>query len=408
MPKKPKIIFEETAPYNLPIYNSSTYCFKSVGHAARIFGGKAEGDVYMRLSHPNARLLEKSLAELEGGKAAKVFTSGMAAIDCVVRSLIPPKTKSYFITGQVLYGGTDELFRKDWGQLFGVEVLFVDTIEPLCVEDKIKRGDFAGYGKPVGIFLETPANPTLDISDIRAISKIAKKYEIPLVVDNTFATPYNQRPLELGADIIIHSLTKYLGGHGDLIGGAVIGSKKFIEEKLSPIRKNKGTILAPDYCFLVQRGLKTLDLRMRAHNENANFLARLLENHPEVEKIYYPGLKSHPNHEVAARQMVTKKGGNGYGGMISFEIAGSVKRTKAFLNFLAKSCRSCFKLAVSLGSTYCLVEAPALMTHVGVPKEEREKCGITDKLIRMSIGINDFEEIKTSINAAFKHIRKIK
>jgi methionine-gamma-lyase len=268
---------------------------------------------------------------------------------------------------------------------FGVDFTLVDSSDAGKVKSAIRENTKL-------IYLETPANPTLKLTDLREVAKLAKKHDIMTVVDNTFMSPYFQRPIELGVDVVIHSLTKYLGGHSDLVGGIVVGSKSFIKT-LDPVLRNTGGTIGPFEAWLTLRGVKTLPLRMEKHNENALKTAKFLESHPKVSKVYYPGLKSHPQHELAKRQM------SGFGGIICFEMKGGLETGKRLMNSV-KLCT----LAVSLGAVETLIEHPASMTHAIVPKQEREKAGITDNLVRLSVGIEDIDDIIADLTQALMKI----
>jgi methionine-gamma-lyase len=355
-----------------PIYQTSTYVFESAEQAAAAFSG-GPGYRYIR-SPPNtpthAAFIEK-ICSLEGGKAGLAFSSGMAAEIALVLSLL--QKGDHLLSTDVIYGGTFGLFSSILPK-FGIEVSFVDTTDLERVKAGLQKNTRL-------VFLESPANPTMAVSDIGEISKIAHEAGALLAVDNTFATPYFQRPLELGADVVVESCTKYIGGHGDLLGGVAVGS----EELISAMRRTAllaGGTMGTHEAWLCLRGLKTLHLRMERHAENALHLAQFLESHPAVEKVNYPGLSSHPQHALASRQM------NGWGGMLSFEVKGGVEAGRRLMNRLMLA-----SLAVSLGCVDTLVEHPASMTHAVIPREIREKMGITDGLVRVSVGIEDKEDI---------------
>ena len=355
-----------------PIYQTSTYVFESAEQAAAVFSG-GPGYRYIR-SPPNtpthAAFIEK-ICSLEGGSAGLAFSSGMAAETALVLSLL--QKGDHLLSTDVIYGGTFGLFSSLLPK-FGIEVSFVDTTDL----DRVK----AGLQKNTRlVFLESPANPTMAVSDIGEVGKIAHEAGALLAVDNTFASPYFQRPLALGADGVVESCTKYIGGHGDLLGGVAVGS----EELISGMKRTAllaGGTMGTHEAWLCLRGCKTLHLRMERHAENALQLAQFLEAHPSVEKVNYPGLSSHPQHALAGRQM------SGWGGMLSFEVKGGVEAGRSLMNSL-KLC----SLAVSLGSVDTLVEHPASMTHAVMPREMREKMGITDGLVRVSVGIEDGEDI---------------
>lgn len=355
-----------------PIYQTSTYVFENAEQAAAAFSG-GPGYRYIR-STPNtpthAAFLDK-ICSLEGGPAGLAFSSGMAAEMALVLSML--QKGDHLLTTDVIYGGTYGLFSSLLPK-FGIEVSFVDTTDLERVLSGLQKNTRL-------VFLESPANPTMAVSDIGEIAKIAHEAGALLAVDNTFATPYFQRPLQLGADAIVESCTKYIGGHGDLLGGVAVGS----EELISAMRRTAllaGGTMGTHEAWLCLRGCKTLHLRMERHAENALQLAEFLQSHPAVEKVNYPGLAVHPQHSLAAKQM------SGWGGMLSFEVKGGVEAGRILMNNL-----NLCSLAVSLGSVDTLVEHPASMTHAVMPKEMRTKMGISDGLVRVSVGIEDKEDI---------------
>lgn len=355
-----------------PIYQTSTYVFESAEQAAAVFSG-GPGYRYVR-SPPNtpthAAFVEK-IRSLEEGEAGLAFSSGMAAEMAVAISLL--QKGDHLLTTDVIYGGTYGLFSSLLPK-FGIEVSFIDTTDLEKVMAGLQENTRL-------IFLESPANPTMAISDIREIGRIAHEERALLAVDNTFATPYFQRPLDLGADVVVESCTKYIGGHGDLLGGVAVGSEELISGMKRTALLSGGT-MGTHEAWLCLRGLKTLHLRMEKHAENALCLAEYLESHPAVERVNYPGLSSHPQHALASRQM------SGWGGMLSFEVKGGIQAGRRLMNRLKLA-----SLAVSLGSVDTLVEHPASMTHAVMPREMREKMGITDGLVRVSVGIEDEEDI---------------
>jgi len=356
-----------------PIYQTSTYVNEELG--------KNKGYDYARTSHPNRKALERTVAKLEGGHSAYVFTSGMAGIDAVFRLLRPG---DHVVLSEAVYGG---VFRLSTQLLvhFGLEFSFVDTSMPEAVRMAMRPNTKM-------LYIETPTNPTMNVTDIAAISKLAGERNITVAVDNTFMSPYLQRPIELGAHIVVHSMTKYLNGHSDATGGAVVLTRPEDAEKVYFIQRSAGAGLAPMDCFLVSRGIKTLAVRMLQHNANGITVARHLDAHPKVRKVYYPGLPSHPHHEVARRQQ------KGPGAMLSFDL-GSVDPARRFLNHL----QLC-SLAESLGGVETLVSLPALMTHASMPKEIRERAGITDGLVRLSVGIEDVEDIIADLDQALLYV----
>ncbi len=357
----------------LPIYQTSTYVQEELG--------KNKGYDYARTTHPNRKALERTVAKLEGGTAAYVFTSGMAAIDSMFRLLRPG---DHAIISEAVYGGVIRLttqFLVQWG----LEFSFVDTSLPEHVEQAIKPNTRM-------IYVETPTNPTMRVTDIAAIAKISAAHNATLVVDNTFLSPYLQSPIALGAQIVVHSMTKYLNGHSDSVGGAVILTRHADAEKIYFLQRSTGAGLAPMDCFLISRGIKTLAVRMRQHDANGRAVARFLEDHPRVRYVLYPGLPSHPHHEVAVRQQ------RGFGAMISFDVV-TQENARKVLNHV-KLC----SLAESLGGVETLISHPATMTHASVPPEVRERIGITDGLIRLSVGIEDVEDLIADLDQALRRI----
>jgi cystathionine beta-lyase/cystathionine gamma-synthase len=357
-----------------PIYQTSTYVIEEMG--------KSKGYDYARTSHPNRKALERTLAKLEGGTAAYVFTSGMAGIDAVFRLLRPG---DHVILSQAVYGGVFRITTKLLVE-FGLEFSYVDTSELAKVKAAIKPNTKM-------IYVETPTNPTMIVSDIAAVSALAREKNLTVVVDNTFLSPYFQKPLALGAHIVVHSMTKYLNGHSDCTGGAVVLSRVEDAEKIYFIQRSAGAGLAPMDCFLVSRGVKTLAVRMDRHNSNGLAIARHLEAHPKVKKVIYPGLESHPRHELAKRQQ------SGFGGMISFEL-GSLEAAKQVLNH-TKLC----SLAESLGGVESMISLPALMTHASIPPDIQAQIGITQGLIRLSVGIEDVEDLIADLDQALARIQ---
>ena len=355
-----------------PIYQTSTYVQTELG--------KDKGYDYARTNHPNRKALERTVAKLEGGQSAYVFSSGMAGIDAVFRLLRPG---DHVIVSEAVYGG---VFRLSTQLLvhFGLEFSFVDTSAPEAVLGALRPNTKM-------LYIETPTNPTLRVTDIAAIATIANDRRVTLVVDNTFLSPYLQRPIELGAHIVVHSMTKYLNGHSDSTGGAVILTRPEDAEKIYFIQRSAGTGLAPMDCFLISRGIKTLAVRMLQHNANGISVARHLDAHPKVKKVYYPGLASHPHHEIARKQQ------RGPGAMLAFDLE-TLDAARRFLN----QCKLC-SLAESLGGVETLISLPALMTHASMPVEVRERVGITEGLVRLSVGIEDVEDIIADLDQALLH-----
>ncbi|MFZ0636125.1 MAG: PLP-dependent aspartate aminotransferase family protein [Candidatus Acidiferrales bacterium] len=356
-----------------PIYQTSTYVQDALG--------QNKGYDYARTNHPNRKALERCLAKLEGGQAAYVFSSGMAAIDSVFRLLRPG---DHCILSESVYGGVFRLTTQLLVQ-FGLEFSYVDTSS----NDKIVQ---ALRPQTKMLYIETPTNPTMIVTDLAAVGRISKEKNLLLVVDNTFLSPYLQLPLALGAHIVVHSMTKYLNGHSDCTGGAVILSRPADAEKIYFIQRSAGAGLAPMDCFLVSRGIKTLAVRMDRHNLNGMAVAKFLNDHKKVKRVIYPGLPSHPQHEIAKRQQ------RGFGAMISFDV-GSLDAARMLLNHV-KLC----SLAESLGGVETLISLPALMTHASIPAERRREIGITDGLIRISVGIEDVEDLIADLDQALAHI----
>jgi len=370
--------------HTTPIFQTSTFIFENVEQGAARFAGEEAGYVYTRIppNTPTHAVLAEKVAALEGGEAGQTFASGMAAITAVVLSTL--KQGDHLISTDVVYGCTYSLFSEVLPGL-GIDVSFVDTSDIENVRAAFKP-------ETRMVFLETPANPTITVCDIREIAGLARARGAVCIVDNTFATPYFQKPLELGADISLSSCTKYLGGHADLLGGVVVGSREFIKS-LGKVVGYTGGIMGLHEAWLCIRGLKTLHIRMEKHAENALKVANFLESHPAVEWVMYPGLSSHPQHEVAKKQM------SGYGGMLSFEIRGGIEAGRKLMN----SVRLC-SLAVSLGATDTLIQHPASMTHACVPGHIRNKVGIKDGLVRLSVGIEDPEDIIADLEQALSKV----
>ena len=358
-----------TGAVSVPIYQTSTYAQQGIG--------KHKGFEYARTQNPTRLALEQNLAALENGRACFAFASGMAATNAVMTLL---KAGDHVIVSDNTYGGTFRLFDKVLRK-YGLEFSYVDAREPQAVED-------AARAETRMVFIETPTNPVMSLVDIQAVSEITRRRGIRLVVDNTFMSPYFQRPLELGADIVVHSTTKYLNGHSDSVGGAVILNDEEDIRQMAFIQNAAGAIISPMDSWLVMRGTKTLAVRMRQHDENGRIVAQFLSEHPRVQKVYYPGLKSHPQHELARRQM------SGFGGMISFE-TGSLENASRVL----EGVRVC-TLGESLGGVETLISHPATMTHASVPEVERLRLGITDGLVRISVGIEDVEDIISDLDQA--------
>jgi cystathionine beta-lyase/cystathionine gamma-synthase len=362
-----------TGAVNVPIYLSSTYVQEEIG--------KHKGYEYSRVSNPTRDRLETNLAALEGGIASRVFGSGMAAINAVTSML---KAGDHVIAGHNLYGGTPRLFNQVLTN-FGLTFTYVDTSDLNAVEKAFQKATRL-------VFVETPTNPLMELCDLRAISDLSHRHGAEVVVDNTFMSPYFQRPIELGADMVIHSTTKFLNGHSDGLGGVVVCTKPEQAEKLAFLQKAAGAILSPFESWLILRGVKTLAVRMMQHDSNGRKVAEYLSRHKKVQKVFYPGLSDHPQHALAKRQMT------GFGAMISFE-TGSL----ANANKMLRKVRVC-SLGESLGGVETLISHPATMTHAALGEEGRRKIGITDGLVRISVGIEDVQDILDDLDQALAAI----
>lgn len=364
---------EATGSVNVPIHQTTTYKQDKVG--------VHKGFEYSRTGNPTRLALEKLIADMENGLRGLAFGSGSASTHTIF-SLF--SKGDHIIVGDDVYGGTYRLINQVLKRL-GLMFTIVDTSDLNTIEPAITENTKA-------VFLETPTNPLLKVTDIEGVAKIAKKHNLITIVDNTFATPYRQRPLELGADIVMHSASKYLGGHSDVVAGLVVTNREDLADELSFLQNAIGGILGPQDSWLVQRGIKTLGLRMDAHEFNANKIVEFLDQHDKVEKVYYPGLASHPGHLTA------KKQASGFGGMVSFELKEGLS-AKTFVESL-----SLITLAESLGAVESLVEIPALMTHGAIPLEDRLKSGIKDELIRLSVGIEDSDDLLDDIAKGFLNV----
>ena len=357
---------------SIPIYQTSTFVFEDVG--------KTRGYDYSRTANPTRKVLEDTIAQLEGGKAGFAFATGMAAEATVMHLL---KAGDHVISGDDVYGGTYRLFQNVM-QDFGLGFTFLRMDDRARIEDAIRPNTRM-------LWLETPSNPLLNIVDIEMAVDIAKRHNLMTVIDNTFATPYFLRPIEYGVDLVVHSTTKYLNGHCDVVGGAVVTTTDELTEKVQFLLNAMGTCASPFDCWLVLRGIETLPVRMRQHEQNAFTVANYLKGHSVVKRVFYPGLDSHPGHEIARRQM------KGFGGVVSFELNGG---TEAVTNFLRRI--KIFSLAESLGGVASLAEHPATMTHASMPKEHREKVGITDELIRLSVGLENIDDLIDDLRQALE------
>ena len=367
---------ELTGAISVPIYQTSTFIQEAPG--------VNKGYDYARTGNPTRATLEQIIAKLENGSVGVAFSSGLAAIDAVLKLL---QSGDEIVAVDDIYGGAFRLFTQVY-QKFGIKVTYVDTSKVENVFDAITE-------KTKLIWLETPTNPTLKISDISAIAKVAKANNCWLCVDNTFASPALQQPLSLGADIVVHSATKYLGGHSDLIAGLIVAKDKALGDQIKFLQNACGAILSPFDSWLVIRGIETLHLRVKQHCENALKVANYLENHPAVDKVYYPGLKNHANHDVAAKQA------KGFGGIVSFSLKEDTEA--AATQFVTST--QLFKLAESLGGVKSLVSHPASMTHKTIPTERRRSAGVVDSLIRLSVGLEEVEDLINDIEFALSSVR---
>jgi cystathionine beta-lyase len=356
-----------------PIYQTSTYVQEGIGIH--------KGYAYSRSANPTRSALESNIAAIENGKYGACFASGIAAIDCVIKMLNPGDE---VVSTNDLYGGTYRIFKTIF-EKYGIIFHFVDMLDVQNIKNAVNENTKL-------IWVETPTNPMMNIIDLEATAKIAKEAGVMLAVDNTFATPYLQNPLDQGADIVMHSATKYLGGHSDVIMGVLVCNDEAIAKEMYRIQNSSGAVTGPMDSFLVLRGIKTLHVRMQRHCENGEKVARWLKTHPKVDKVYWPGFEDHPNHSVAKRQM------RGYGGMISFSLKGNrledAKKLALGTNL--------FALAESLGGVESLIGHPATMTHASIPKEEREETGIVDSLIRLSVGIEDVGDLIEDLAGAME------
>ncbi|WP_338959935.1 methionine gamma-lyase [Fusobacterium nucleatum] len=369
----------------MPIYQTSTFIFDSAEQGGRRFALEEAGYIYTRLGNPTTTTLENKIAALEEGEAGIAMSSGMGAISSTLWTVL--KTGDHVVTDKTLYGCTFALMNHGLTR-FGVEVTFVDTSNLEEVKNAMKENTRV-------VYLETPANPNLKIVDLEGVCKVAHTNPNTLViVDNTFATPYMQKPLKLGVDIVVHSATKYLNGHGDVIAGLVVTKQELADQiRFVGLKDMTGAVLGPQEAYYIIRGLKTFEIRMERHCKNARTIVDFLNKHPKVEKVYYPGLETHPGYEIAKKQM------KDFGAMISFELKGGFEAGKTLLNNL-KLC----SLAVSLGDTETLIQHPASMTHSPYTKEEREVAGITDGLVRLSVGLENVEDIIADLEYGLEKI----
>ncbi|RDI72812.1 cystathionine gamma-synthase [Halopelagius longus] len=363
---------EETGALMTPIFANSTYVQDGPGDH--------RGYEYSRTGNPTRTDLEANIASLEGGEYGRAFSSGMGSINTVLNLL---EAGDHVVTGDDVYGGTHRIFTQVYED-YDLEFDFVDTTDHDAVEEAMGE-------ETELLWVETPTNPLMRVNDIEALADVAHEYDALCAVDNTFATPYLQRPLDLGADIVSHSLTKYLGGHSDVVGGALVTNDEELDERLGFYQNSVGATPSPFDCFLVLRGTKTLPVRMDRHCDNARELAQWLEDHDAVDRVYYPGLESHPQHDVAEKQM------DDFGGMLSFELDGTLEEASTLV-----SETEVFTLAESLGGVESLIEQPAAMTHAAIPREERVAAGLSDGLVRVSVGVEHVDDLKADLERAFE------
>ena len=367
----------------VPIFQTSTFSFKTAQHGADCFSGKDDGYIYTRLGNPTINALEETIAELENGFGGIATSSGMGAVNSIYLALL--EQGAHLVSTASIYGPSRNVIEKHYNR-FGVEATYVDTANPGNVKKSIRPTTKM-------ILVETPSNPTMQLTDIRLIAEIAHEHGIPLVVDNTFSSPYLQNPLDLGADVVFHSITKFINGHADVVGGIIVTKEGNLYKQIRDIMVNFGCNMDPHQAYLVHRGVKTLSIRIEKAQENAAKIAQWLEEHPIVEWVKYPGLNSHPQHELAKKQM------RGFGTMISFELKGGLNAGKILMDNVELA-----TLAVSLGGVETLIQHPASMTHSGVDREKKLKAGITDGLVRLSIGIENVEDLIDDLSQAINKI----
>jgi methionine-gamma-lyase len=375
---------DEFGSATVPIYQTSTFKFKNAQHGADCFSGKSDGYIYTRIGNPTIRAFEQNIAELENGFDGIATSSGMGAISSIYMALLG--AGSHIISSDAVYGPARGVLEQDFAR-FNVEASFVNTSDLRNIIAAIKPNTKV-------LYIETPANPTMDITDITACAKIAKENNLLLVVDNTFCSPYLQKPLDLGADVVLHSITKFINGHADIVGGVIVTKEEEIYKRIRHSMVYMGCNMDPTQAFMVMRGVKTLSVRIDRAQENAMKVANYLQNHPKVEWIKYPGLKSHPQYELALKQM------KGFGSMMSFGLKGGFESGKKLMDNVHLAL-----LAVSLGGVETLIQHPASMTHAAVSKENKIAAGITDDLIRFSVGIEDVEDIIEDLKIALETIK---
>ncbi len=374
---------DPTGAVTVPIYQSSTFAFRNAEHGAQLFAGADDGYIYTRLGNPTVRAFEEAIAGLENGARAIATSSGMGAVSTVYMALLGQG--DHMVSTASVYGPSRSLVEKHLAR-FGVSGTFIDSSDPANVKRAMRP-------ETKLVYVETPSNPAMLVTDVKAVAEIAHAHGVPLVVDNTFASPYLQRPLDLGADVSLHSVTKFINGHADLVGGVIVSKTEAMDAKLRPLMIALGCNMDPHQSFLALRGLRTLSLRIERAQAGAIEIARWLEARPEVAWVRYIGLPSHPQHALAKQQMT------GFGTMIAFELKGGLDAGRAVMDSVKVA-----TLAVSLGGVESLIEHPASMTHAGVPRESRLEAGITDGLVRYSVGIEDVADLVADLEQAFARI----
>lgn len=374
---------DEFGSATVPIYQTSTFRFKNAQHGADCFSGASDGYIYTRIGNPTIRAFEKNIAELENGFDGIATSSGMGAVSSVYMALLG--AGSHIVSSDAVYGPARGVLEQDFSR-FNVEASFVNTSDLNNIKKAIKPNTKV-------LYIETPANPTIDVTDIEGCAAIAREHNLILVVDNTFCSPYLQKPLDLGADVVLHSITKFINGHADIVGGVIVAKDPEIYKRIRHSMVYMGCNMDPTQSFMVLRGVKTLAIRIERAQENAMKVARYLENHPKIEWIRYPGLENHPHYELAKKQM------KGFGSMMSFGVKGGFEAGKKLMDNVHLAL-----LAVSLGGVETLIQHPASMTHAGVSRENKLAAGITDDLVRFSVGIEDVEDIIHDLEQALTHV----
>jgi len=367
----------------VPVYQTSTFRFRDADHGAACFAGKEKGYIYTRIANPTIKALEDNIAELEGGFGGIATGSGMAAATTLYMALL--SKDQHIISTDAIYGPARSVIENHFSR-FGVQYSYVDTSEPDNIIKSIRKNSKL-------LYIESPANPTMKLSDLRKCSEIAKKNGLILVVDNTFCSPFLQNPLAFGADIVFHSVTKFINGHADVVGGIIVTRNEELYKMIRPVMVSMGCCMDPHQAYLVLRGVKTLSLRIERAQQNAGQIADFLYNHPKVAWIKYPGLPSYPQHDLAKKQM------RGFGSMLSFGLKGGFEAGKRLMNSVKLS-----TLAVSLGGVETLIQHPASMTHAKVPQDEKLKAGITDDLVRFSVGIENIKDIINDLEQALEKV----